>query len=593
MRYKSEDIDLLLEQLNIEEVVGEFVELKKTGANYKGLCPFHQDNNPSFVVSPSKNICKCFVCGAGGNAIKFYSEYKKISFAESVEELAKKYGISIKGVKSNRIDEHKEHYEIMEEAHDYFVQEIFKNSAREALEYLSKRKINPKLIKENAIGYASSSWNSLYDHLIIKGYSKEKILELGLAKEGEKGIYDTFRNRIIFPIYSISGKIIAFGGRSLEDSKDIPKYINSQETPIFSKGKSLYGFTQKGSNIKKKNYSILMEGYMDVLSSHSYGFDVALAPLGTALTEDQCRLLKKYTKNVILSFDMDNAGQMATERAIMILKSQGFNIRVLTFKNAKDPDEFLKTYGKESFLKVVKDSLEAFDYLFNRYSKEYTLEDHMSKQNFVNKFKDFFQVINSDLERSLYIDKMSKSLGIDTEILKAILITDNKKRVKNTYEKKEESKDLDEKGIYNLEKLTLALVLSNNDYFNYFKNKNIKISLGYKIFMYLDFLEENNKKSGNIIKDIISTGSLSETEERTLVDISLISLDEFSKQSELEKNLQAIYTSWFILELKDALKKRGNFVRTIALKKIEDRLKETNTFKSLQALYDEFTAVNV
>lgn len=593
MRYKSEDIDLLLEQLNIEEVVGEFVELKKTGANYKGLCPFHQDSNPSFVVSPSKNICKCFVCGAGGNAIKFYSEYKKISFAESVAELAKKYGVSIKGVRNNRIEEHKEHYEIMEEAHQYFTQEIFKNSARDALEYLSKRKINPKLIKENAIGYAPNSWNSLYDHLIIKGYDKEKIFELGLAKEGEKGIYDTFRNRIIFPIYSISGRVIAFGGRSLENSKDIPKYINSQETPIFSKGKNLYGFTQRGSNIKKKNYSILMEGYMDVLASHSYGFDVALAPLGTALTEDQCHLLKKYTKNVILSFDMDNAGQMATERAIMILKSQGFNIRVLAFKNAKDPDEYLKTYGKESFLKVVKESLEAFDYLFDRYSKEYTLEDHMSKQNFINRFKDFFKVINSDLEKSLYIDKMSKSLEIDIEILKAILITDNKKRVQNTYEKKEETKDLDEKGIYNLEKLTLALVLSNNDYFNYFKNKQITLSLGRKIFSYLEFLEENNKQSENIIKEIIDTGNLSEKEERSLVDISLIALDEFSKKSELEKNFQIMFTSWFILELKDSIKRRDNFARTIALKKIEDRLKDTNDFKSLQALYDEFKAVNV
>ncbi|MGL5049286.1 MAG: DNA primase, partial [Fusobacteriaceae bacterium] len=498
MKYKSEDVDLLLQQLHIEEVVGEVVNLKKTGANYKGLCPFHQDNNPSFVVSPSKNICKCFVCGAGGNPIKFYSEYKKISFVEAVEELAKKYNVAIKKVGNANVNEDREYYDIMEEAHNYYKEEVFKNTAREALEYLSKRKINPKLIKDTGIGYAPNSWTALYDHLLIKGFSKEKIFQLGLAKQTEKGIYDSFRNRIIFPIYSVSGRIIAFGGRSLEDRKDIPKYINSQENPVFSKGRNLYGFIQKGSNIKKKNYSILMEGYMDVLSAHSYGFDVALAPLGTAFTDEQGKLLKKYTNNVILSFDMDDAGQKATERAIIVLKSQGFNIRVLVYKDAKDPDDYLKKYGKEAFLKVVKESLEAFDYLYVKYSSEYSLEDHMSKQNFINRFKEFFQCLENDLERSLYMDKLSKSLNIDIDILKSILVINNKKRVKITYEKKEETKELDEKGLYNLEKLTLALILSQPEYFNDFKNKDIKSSLGKKIFNYVDFLEENNEKSTNI-----------------------------------------------------------------------------------------------
>lgn len=592
MKYKSEDIDLLLQQLHIEEVVGEFVDLKKTGANYKGLCPFHQDNNPSFVVSPNKNICKCFVCGAGGNPIKFYSEYKKISFVEAVEELAKKYNIPIKKVGNNKVNENKEYYEIMEEAHNYYKDEIFKNTARNALEYLSKRKINPKLIKENEIGYAPSGWTGLYDYLITKGFEKEKIFILGLAKENEKGIYDTFRNRIIFPIYSVAGKIIAFGGRSLEDSKEIPKYINSQETPIFTKGRNLYGFIQKGSNIKKKNYSILMEGYMDVLSAHSYGFDVALAPLGTALTEEQAQLLKKYTNNVILSFDMDEAGQKATERSILILKSEGFNIRVLSYKDAKDPDDYLKKYGKEAFLKVVKESLEAFDYLYLRYSSEYSLEDHMSKQNFINRFKEFFQCLDSDLEKSLYIDKLSKSLNIDLDILKTILITNNKKRIKNTYEKKEETKDLDEKGLYNLEKLTLALILSHNEYFIDFKDKEIISSLGKKIFQYIEFLQENAEKSTNIIKDIILTGNLTQEEEKELVNISLLSIDDFSNKLDIEKGFQIIFMSWFILELKEALKERSNLLKHIKLKKIEDKLKQHIEFNDLRALYNEFKNIN-
>ncbi|MGL5001107.1 MAG: DNA primase [Cetobacterium sp.] len=592
MKYKSEDVDLLLQQLHIEEVVGEVVDLKKTGANYKGLCPFHQDNNPSFVVSPSKNICKCFVCGAGGNPIKFYSEYKKISFVEAVEELSKKYNVAIKKVGNASLNEDREYYDIMEEAHNYYKKEVFENTAREALEYLSKRKINPELIKTSGIGYARNSWTGLYDYLIIKGFSKEKIFQLGLAKETEKGIYDSFRNRIIFPIYSVSGKIIAFGGRTLEDRKDIPKYINSQETPIFSKGRNLYGFIQKGSNIKKKNYSILMEGYMDVLSAHSYGFDVALAPLGTALTDEQGKLLKKYTNNVILSFDMDDAGQAATERAILVLKSQGFNIRVLVYKDAKDPDDYLKKYGKEAFLKVVKESLEAFDYLYLKYSSEYSLNDHMSKQNFINRFKEFFQCLENNLERSLYIDKLSKALSIDIDILKSILVIKNKKKIKVTYEKKEETKELDEKGLYNLEKLTLALILSQPEYFNDFKNKNLKSSLGKKIFNYVDFLEENNEKSTNIIKDIILTGDLTGEEEKELVNISLLSIDDFSKKLDIEKGFQIIFMSWFILELRDVLKERTDLLKHIKLKKIEDKLKQDIEFNNLRALYVEFRNMN-
>ncbi|MEG1582700.1 MAG: toprim domain-containing protein, partial [Cetobacterium sp.] len=337
---------------------------------------------------------------------------------------------------------------------------------------------------------------------------------------------------------------------------------------------------------------ILMEGYMDVLSAHSYGFDVALAPLGTALTEEQAQLLKRYTNNVLLSFDMDSAGQKATERAIMILKTEGFNIRVLVYKDAKDPDDYLKSYGKDAFLKVVKESLEAFDYLYERYSMEYSLDDHMSKQNFINRFRDFFQCIESDLEKSLYIDKLGKSLNIDLDILKTILITNNKKRSKNTYEKKEETRELDEKGLYNLEKLTLALVLAQNEYFDYFKNKSINSSLGKKIFLYLEFLQENEKKSGNIIKDVISTGNLTDKEEKELVDISLLSLDDYSNKTQVEKGFEIIFMSWFILELKESLKERSNLLKHIKLKNIEDKLKQTNSFNDLQALYEEFESIN-
>ena len=428
MKYRSEDIENLLSHLRIEEVVGDEIELKKSGANYKGLCPFHPDTTPSFSVSPTKNICKCFVCGAGGNAIKFYSMYHKISYEEAVGELAKKYNIPIKAYENKNFrqkEENEKYYKIMEEAHNYYQENIFENQGRVALEYLNKRGVSPKVIRENQLGYALSEWSGLFDHLIKKGFQKDDIVELGLAKNGEKGIYDAFRNRIMFPIYSVSGRIIAFGGRTLESSKEIPKYINSPDTPIFKKGKNLYGIKDKGSILKKKNYSLLMEGYMDVLSAHSYGFDVALASLGTAFTYEQGELLKKYTNNVIMSLDMDSAGQMATERTALILKNLGFNIRVLKLENAKDPDEYLKTFGKEAFLKCVKNSLEIFDFLYELYSKEYDLSNIMSKEKFIARFKEFFKNVESTLERSLYLDKLAKYTNLDKNLLKETLIDNN------------------------------------------------------------------------------------------------------------------------------------------------------------------------
>ena len=216
----------------------------------------------------------------------------------------------------------------------------------------------------------------------------------------------------------------------------------------------------------------------------------------------------------------------------------------------------------------------------------------MSKQNFINRFKDFFQCLESDLERSLYIDKLGKSLNIELDVLKSILITNNKKRIKNTYEKKEESKDLDEKGLYNLEKLTLALVLSQNEYIEDFRDKEISSSLGKKIFQYIEFLKENQEKSSNIIKDIILTGNLSQDEEKELVNISLLSIDDYSNKLDIEKGFQIIFMSWFILELKEALKERSNLLKHIKLKKIEDKLKQHIEFNDLRALYDEFKSIN-
>lgn len=596
MKYKTEDIDLLIDSLKIEEVVGEFVELKKAGANYKGLCPFHPDTTPSFMVSPSKNICKCFVCGAGGNPISFYSQYKKISFLEAIEELSKKYGIPIKGIDNNSIkqqDNYEKYYEIMREAHNFYKDMIFSNQGRVALEYLAGRKLNPKIIKENGLGFAPDRWSELNDYLLSKGYESKDLLKLGLIKEGENGNnYDVFRNRIMFPIYSTKGEVIAFGGRTLEKDKETPKYINSPDTPIFKKGKNLYGLERSGI-IRKKNYAMLMEGYMDVLSAYIYGFDVALAPLGTALTEEQGILLKKYTSNIILSFDSDAPGQAATERAGLILKSLGFNIRILKLEGAKDPDEYLKQFGKESFLKCVKNSVEIFDFLFNYYLKEYDLSNMMSKQNFINRFKDFFQCVDTELEKTLYLDRLSKELEIEKDILKDILIDKNRKKSRKFEEDLVNINMGEESEIINrVEKDTVFLILANRKYFDYFRDKNIKGSLTKKIYQYLKS-SEADESLVNIPEHIKLTSQ--EMEQWQLIICSLI--ENSSNEKKIEELLKETFLSWFKQEIESSYRrvKSMDLVTGLMLvnkiKQLEIALSKTNSFDEIENMYKNFKEI--
>lgn len=596
MKYRSEDIDNLINQLKIEEVVGEVVELKKSGANYKGLCPFHQDTTPSFSVSPSKNICKCFSCGAGGNPVKFYSEYYKISFEEAAEQLAKKYNIPLRSYKINdkQEKENDKYYRIMNIAHQFFQDKIFENEGRNAMEYLSGRGVNPKFIRENELGYAPNSWNDLYDYLIAKGFEKEDIISLGLAKEGEKGIYDAFRNRIMFPIYSLQGSIIAFGGRTLETSKEIPKYINSPDTPIFKKGKNLYGIKDKGNILRKKNYSLLMEGYMDVLSAHLYGFDVALASLGTAFTLEQGQLLKRYTNNVILSLDMDKAGQTATEKTAFILKNLGFNIRVLNFQNAKDPDEFLKKYGKEEFLKAVKNSLEIFDFLYEFYSKEYDLSNIMSKQKFIERFKDFFQNVESNLEKTLYLDKLSKAVNIEKSILQDMLITNNKYREMKpsfyTEEKEQSSKSVVKNA---LEDITMELILADINYYEYFKDKDIETPLCRKMFEFFKNLREKGEEniSGKELKEYLNSGIFSAAEAEKIFTLNMYSITDYGDAKKRETDLKEIFVSWFRKELKSAQEVRENIMVYLKLKRIEEELRFELSFEEILGKYEQFKKI--
>ena len=606
MKVRDDDVEKLLNSLKIEEVVGEVVSLKRSGANYKGLCPFHSDTSPSFTVSPQKNIAKCFSCGAGGNPISFYSQYHKVSFNEACIELSKKYNISIKLEKNFDEAKEKEYeklYRLMEEARDYFAENIFNNEGRDAFEYLNKRGLSVQFIKENYIGYSLNSWDGLLTHFTSKGYSLEDLVNVGLIKKGDKGYYDVFRNRIMFPITNVSGKTIAFGGRTLEDRKDIAKYLNSSDTILFNKGQNLYGIKERGSLIRKKNYSILMEGYMDVLKAHSFGFDTALASLGTALTHEQGELLKRYSSNVIIAYDMDEAGRKATERTSLILKEQGFNIRVLEFVDAKDPDEYLNKFGKEKFLERVKESKEIFDFLYETYAKDYNLGDLLGKQNFVLSFKNFFSILDKDIEKALYLEKLSKNLEIDKSFLEKELITNNKKEQNRNFRQNiEKSNYIENKKqeliINPLERESLKLSLVYPEFAEFFSHKKIENSSVKKI---LDLICEEIKTDDKSYGSKLIENNLLNEEEKEIVLVYLTSYMSLSDANK-EKLYFDFFKDWFRIELNDAMKNSKeiggemeqykHFKLRVILEKMEDeKTKPLCSFSARTARSVRFAAV--
>ncbi|OQY10186.1 MAG: DNA primase [Fusobacteriia bacterium 4572_132] len=532
MIYKKEDIDKLIENLDIVEVVGEYVELKKSGQNYKGRCPFHKEKTPSFVVNPEKNIFKCFGCGEAGNALSFYEKINNLEFIEAVEELAKKKNAPltpIRGDYKKAIQTNKKKYQLLEDAADYFMNNIFEEKNKKALIYLKDRGLSEEFIKNYKLGYAVNDWNALSDYMYKKGYTEKELIDVALIKVGEKGNYDTFRDRIMFPIHSNNGNIIAFGGRILDNNKNIAKYLNSPETVLFQKSDNLYGILKKGSIIRKRGFSLLMEGYMDVLTAHKYGFDNAIASLGTSFTEGQAKLLQKYTKNIVLCYDMDSAGRKATERTANILKKYEFNVKVLELSGVKDPDDYLRKFGKEKFIESLKKSKEIFDYLYFNYSLDINLSEIIEKKNLIKRFKDFFNNL-SELEFGLYAEKLAINIGLDKKLIELELKPKIKPKFNNYKKNRIEIKSSLQKD--KLEYETIRLIIKNKKYYKEFGMIEIKDELYQKILL----LIENNEKE-NIFEKINQNDLFDKKEKRELIDL-IYSVDEIENEEDFFEELK-------------------------------------------------------
>ena len=581
--YNDKEVQKLLDKLDIVQVISEYVTLKKTGANYKGLSPFREERTPSFVVSPVKNIFKDFSTGIGGNSITFYMKMNNISFVEAIEELSRKYNITMsKVVRKNdeNKSEYNKYYEILSKVEKYYVDNLINN--KEATTYIENRGFTEEDVKKYNIGFSSNQWDDLYNFLTKEGYEEKELIELGLIKKNENGnIFDVFRNRIMFPIVNSYSKTIGFGGRIIENNENAPKYLNSPDSLVFNKGKELFGLTNRGQDIKKKGFAILMEGYLDVLTSHKYGFNSAVASLGTSLTEDQVILLKKYTNNVVIAYDNDEAGKNAILKAMYIFKKHDFNVKCLVVNDTiKDPDEYLRKRGKKEFTKILKTSIEAFDYLYTEFSKDVDLKNHTAKKGILFKLKDFFSVLSNRIEIDIYINKLSQELSIEKdEIRREFETLGLYKRTKIKKKPETLSIETKRKSKYDiLEESTLRLILKAPNKLNKFQEKK------FENIIYMDLFEKLGKISFNI--DKLKEQEFEEEEEKIIFNLSS---EADAKIDNIENYFKDTFVGWFKRELIFSKgESRENQQKYLKLRDIEEELKVVHIMNEIEKLYEEF-----
>lgn len=418
VRYSEELIDEIRNSNDIVDIISQYVILKRSGRNFFGLCPFHREKTPSFSVSPDKQIFHCFGCGAGGNVIHFISKIENVDFKESLEILADRVGIKLptleNNVDSKRLELKEKVYEINKLVATYYHETLYKPQAKPAQEYVKKRKLDNKALKEFCIGYAENA-NVLYKMLKEKGFTEEEILASDLVIKKGNSYVDRFKNRLIFPIQDIRNRFIAFGGRVLDNS--LPKYINSPENIVYSKARNLYGLNV-AKNTKTRKL-IIVEGYMDTVSLHQRGIDNVVASCGTALTEAQGRLLRKYAEKVIISYDSDSAGQAATLRGLEILNNLGCDIRILQMEGAKDPDEYVIKYGNGRFNDLVENAISLVEFKIKVLKKGLNIENTNDKIKFMNEIAKILGGVDNKIEQEIYIDKISSDYNISKEAIYA------------------------------------------------------------------------------------------------------------------------------------------------------------------------------
>ena len=443
MAFPPAFLDELTARNPIEDGVGQYVTLKRSGANMFGLCPFHGEKTASFSVAPDKGIYYCFGCHKGGSVINFQMEIEGLSYPDAVRALAKRVGMEVPEDEQyqSRYRQQERLWALHKEAARYFHSCLYAPVGKAALDYALGRGMPKATLTRFGIGYAPDSWTGLVDAMRKKGYTDQELRDSGLVTVSQKNgnLFDRFRDRLMFPIIDVRGNVIGFGGRIMGNDKSGAKYLNSPETMIFNKRKNLFAL-----NLAKKSklgYLILVEGYMDAIALHQYGFDCAVASLGTALTEDGAALLSRYTEQVVLIYDGDTAGQNATKRAIPILEKAGLQVKVLQMRDAKDPDEFLKKFGADRFKLLLEESSNRVEYQLNAILKKYDLRDDDQKVKYLQESAELICTLGSAVQREVYAGRVAEAAKISMEAMQIEVKRAYNRRL-NREKKKQEKIDL-------------------------------------------------------------------------------------------------------------------------------------------------------
>lgn len=576
-------IDEVKSRSDIVNVISQYISLKNSGSSYSGLCPFHSEKTGSFHVNQNKQIYKCFGCGEGGDVINFIMKIENLDFMEAVKLLAQKNGIEFNTNLSEADKKKMEEIKLMQDIHLKAARFYFSNlinSKNAGYDYLRKRGLSDKIIKRFGLGYSLYSWNSLMDYLLSIGYEKKDLVKSGLVTHKENGdkYYDKFRNRVMFPIFDYRGNVIGFGGRVLDDS--MPKYLNSPDTILFNKRYNLYGLNYAKKSIKNDTL-ILVEGYMDLISLVEYGIENVVATLGTALTNEQGKLIKRYASTAVISYDSDEAGIKATLRAIEILRYQNINVKILNLKDCKDPDDFIKKYKKEGFLKAIEDSVSHIIFQINILKRKFDFnkDEHLIK--FAKEAASIIKTLSSPVEKDFYIKYVSKEFDISLEALKEEVFGKNYNNSKNNYKKffKTEQKPIEKiKNIENGEKFVeetfIKLLMENKELrvlaLLKISEDNFLINESKEIFN----LIIKNKELDKITIDKIKSLNISEEYLNDLDNISLNSINTYDSKN-VDEIIKNVKRNKFHKEVEALLKKQKKLELSLNQNSLDkDRMKE-------------------
>jgi len=546
-----EEIFDIQRKINIVDVIRDYIPLTKKGKNYFGICPFHDDHNPSMSVSPDKQMYKCFVCGAAGNVFNFVKDYKNINYYEAVKEVANKVGISIDiDTYTPKEDiKFKDEYDIYDLSNKFYQNNLNTNLGKIARNYLTSRNINDDIIKRFQIGLSFSD-NKLTDLLLKKGYSKDLLVKSGIAVISNDGkVNDIYRNRIMFPLWDTNGKVIGFSGRIYEGN-DTSKYINTMETDIFKKGSLLYNYDNARKSILDKDEIIICEGFMDVIRLYTIGIENAVATMGTAITKEQLNLIRKLTNNVILMFDGDKAGEKATLSFLELSKEVDFNISIVRLEEDLDPDDYILKKGKDKMIEHLSKGINSFDYTLLNLKNNYNFNNPEDVSKFITSISDKLSNIEDDVIRDLEIKKISKLTNVDSDIIKSKIKTKTKEikvEVKPSIKFKENKYD-------KASKLILFNMIRHNNIIQYYFNnlsylpdeldrrlasEIVLFFKKYNSFNLVDFITYLGDNS-ELVKRVSYIDSLDYSENYTMeeIDNCFDTIKEFSSKKQIE-NLQA------------------------------------------------------